>query len=258
MKNQGIVTRPEPHRSKVAAAFLNLIPGLAELAYLDLQDKAPGGHQMVCCALFPALPVNWFWSIPLAIHNTDIANIQHTIKAHLHEIPEELGGTLKTGPPDAEEPLLPEIIEKPGVREPVPKGTQPKVAVFNFDDKTPGAETNYGEIVAEFFHSAMFNTESFRLMEREQIMKILREQNFGTTDIVDKTKTIKIGKLLQVEYILVGSIAKMGTVYAINARMINVKTGETAAAAPTGKAEREEDIDSAVKSMADYLGAQFR
>jgi len=89
----GIVTEPEHFKSATAAAFINLIPGLAELVYLDLEDHTGGVMQLACCWFMPiAMPLLWFVSIPCAIYDTDTSNLELTIKAHLDEIPKKLGG----------------------------------------------------------------------------------------------------------------------------------------------------------------------
>ncbi|TET31732.1 MAG: hypothetical protein E3J72_21535 [Planctomycetota bacterium] len=263
IKNK-IIKGAKQYKNPGTAVVLNLIGGLAELSYLDMDDKAPGGYQMTCCVLLgPAFPISWFWSLPLAAHNTQIANMEHTIKAHLYEIPIDLGGKAdipikkpkKTRKPKE---IPPDITKKPKDFEPLPEEQRPKLAVFNFEDKSPGGKTDYGSIVADLFHTALYQTECFRLIEREQIRKVLLEQDFANTERVSEDTAVQIGKLLKVEYILVGSIAKLGTKFVITARVIKVATGETAAVSPTKKANSAEEIDTVVNSMATFLGAKFR
>jgi TolB-like protein len=232
----------------------NLLPGLAELAYFELDDYTPGALLMVSNLLWP-----WsiIWGMPAAIENTEPANIKLTIKAHMDELPEELRTRIFRKPPPPPRRGGPAL--KPGEEpEYIPPGQRPRLAVFDFDDKTPRAQTDYGEIIAEFFHSSVFHTKRFRVVEREQIKKVLQEQNFGSSDMADQSKAIVIGKILNVELILIGSVAKLGNEYKINARIVNVQTGETAAAAPTCSANREEDIDSVVTQMAQYLAKQYK
>jgi TolB-like protein len=263
IKNK-IITGPKEYKKPGAAAVFNLIGGLAELSYLDMDDKAPGGYQMTCCVLLgPAFPISWCWSIPLAIHNTRIANMQHTIKAHLYEIPIDLGGDadIPVGKPKKTrkpKEIPPDLTAKPKDFEPLPEEQRPRLAVFNFEDKSPAGKSDYGSIVADLFHTSLYQTECFRLIEREQIRKVLLEQDFGNTERVSEDAAVQIGKLLKVEYILIGSIAKLGTKFVITARVINVSRGDTAAAAPTKKANSAEEIDTVVNSMATFLGAKFR
>ncbi|TET33988.1 MAG: hypothetical protein E3J72_15460 [Planctomycetota bacterium] len=256
------------------AGCLNILPGFGNF-YLAINTdySSQWGYGIINLLLWwvPSMA----WGIPQAAIDADTINKINTVAYYRYDpegqamLREARGEAAETEPPEEitpekpekpeeAEPYPPDLTKKPKDFEPIPKEKRPKVAVFNFEDKTPVAKTNYGDIVAEFFHTALFHTECFRLIEREQISKILQEQNFAASDMVDQTKAIEIGKLLKVEYILVGSVAKMGTVYNISARMISVKTGETDAAAPTGKAQREEDIDKTVTSMANYLGSQFR
>jgi TolB-like protein len=255
------------------AACLNILPGFGDF-YLAINTDH--GSQWTFGIINLALwPRSIAWGIPQAAIDAVTINKINTVAYYRYDpegqamLREARGEPVEPGPPEEimpvkpkkpekAKPLPPDLIEKPKGFEPIPKEKRPKVAVFNFKDKTPGAKTNYGDIVAKFFHTALFHTECFRLIEREQISKVLQEQNFAASEMVDQTTAVEIGKLLKVEYILIGSVAKMGTIYNINARIISITTGETAAAAPTGKAHREEDIDETVTSMAYYLGSKFR
>jgi TolB-like protein len=65
-----------------------------------------------------------------------------------------------------------------------------------------------------------------QLVERAQIQKILKEQNFQSSSAVDKTTTVKAGKILGVKYLLVGDIYILNDVLVINARLTDTETGD--------------------------------
>ena len=68
--------------------------------------------------------------------------------------------------------------------------------------------------------------ERLQLVERAQIQKILKEQNFQSSSAVDKTTTVKAGKILGVKYLLVGDIYILNDVLVINARLTDTETGD--------------------------------
>lgn len=65
-----------------------------------------------------------------------------------------------------------------------------------------------------------------QFIERGQIQKILKEQNFQANTNVDKASIVETGKLLGVNYILIGDVYILDDQLIINARLTNVKTGE--------------------------------
>ena len=65
-----------------------------------------------------------------------------------------------------------------------------------------------------------------QLVERAQIQKILKEQNFQASAAVDKSSSVKAGKLLGVKYLLVGDIYILNDVLVINARLTDTETGD--------------------------------
>jgi len=64
-------------------------------------------------------------------------------------------------------------------------------------------------------------------MERSQMDKVLKEQNFQSSGICDTSEcAIEVGKLLGVQNIIVGTLSKVGETYTVSTRLINVQTGE--------------------------------
>ena len=73
---------------------------------------------------------------------------------------------------------------------------------------------------------ANVSPKRLQLVERAQIQKILKEQNFQASSAVDKTSSVKAGKLLGVKYLLVGDIYLLNDVLVINARLTDTETGD--------------------------------
>jgi TolB-like protein len=70
------------------------------------------------------------------------------------------------------------------------------------------------------------NTRYFKVYDQEVMKKILKKQKFQYSGCVTDTCMVEIGRMIGVNQIVGGSISKVGNVYSVSARIINVKTGE--------------------------------
>jgi len=71
----------------------------------------------------------------------------------------------------------------------------------------------------------LVGTRNYRIVERAQIQKALEEQRLQMSGAVDDESAVELGKLVGADFIVVGSVVKIGSSYTINSRMIDVKTG---------------------------------
>ena len=99
-----------------------------------------------------------------------------------------------------------------------------RIAVSDLSPK--GVDSSFAAIVTERIRSELVSTRLFRVMERTEMKSILDEQRFQRTDLCDQTCAIEMGQILGVGYIVAGSIGKIGKVFTITTRMINVNSGE--------------------------------
>jgi curli biogenesis system outer membrane secretion channel CsgG len=96
---------------------------------------------------------------------------------------------------------------------------KPRVAVMNFDYATVSgsvaqifgsSNTDVGRGIADLLVEKLVNDGKFQVIERKQIDKILAEQNFSNSDRVDANSAAKIGRILGVDAIIMGSITQFG------------------------------------------------
>jgi TolB-like protein len=80
--------------------------------------------------------------------------------------------------------------------------------------------------ISERLRVELINTQAFRVMERSQMTNILQEQGFQQTECVDNSCIVQMGQLLGVEHMVMGTIGKVGSMYTISLRLVNVATGE--------------------------------
>ena len=105
-----------------------------------------------------------------------------------------------------------------------------KVAILDFENISGIAKYDgLGKAMSSMLISdieANVSPKRLQLVERAQIQKILKEQNFQASSAVDKSSSVKAGKLLGVKYLLVGDIYILNDVLVINARLTDTETGD--------------------------------
>jgi curli biogenesis system outer membrane secretion channel CsgG len=148
-----------------------------------------------------------------------------------------------------------------------------RVAVLNFDYGTVrsgvaaifGTDLDVGTGISDMLVEELVKGGAYSVIERKALDKLLAEQNFSNSDRADPATAARIGRLLGVDAIIVGSITQFGrddrqvglggfgrslgryglggtsvrnakAVVAVTARLVNVETGEILAVA-TGNGE---------------------
>ncbi len=90
--------------------------------------------------------------------------------------------------------LKPAAIHMPGIY---------KVAVVDFE----GPEMS-GSQVATMMQSMLMQTQHYEIMERENLKRILEEQNLGMAGILDETTAVQVGKVLGVDALIFGQVSQ--------------------------------------------------
>jgi len=99
-----------------------------------------------------------------------------------------------------------------------PTGRKKRVAIFDFDYATVhsqvaamfGSDVDVGKGISDLLVNNLVRDGSYSVIERKALDKILKEQNFSNSDRADPNSAAKIGKLLGVDAIIVGSITQFG------------------------------------------------
>jgi curli biogenesis system outer membrane secretion channel CsgG len=93
-----------------------------------------------------------------------------------------------------------------------------RVAVLNFDYATVqtavagvfGTTVDVGKGISDLLVQQLVTDGKYSMIERNAIDKILKEQNFANSDRVDSSTAAKIGKILGVDAVIMGSITQFG------------------------------------------------
>ena len=93
---------------------------------------------------------------------------------------------------------------------------RPRIAVMDFDYATVqsstsaifGTNVDVGKGIADLLVTGLVKDGSYSIIERKALDKIMTEQNFSNSNRADPSSAAKLGKLLGVDAILVGSITE--------------------------------------------------
>jgi curli biogenesis system outer membrane secretion channel CsgG len=153
---------------------------------------------------------------------------------------------------------------------------KPRVAVLDFDYATVqsstsalfGTDVDVGKGIADLLITKLVNDGTYSVFERQALDKLMSEQNFSNSNRADPATAARLGKLAGVDVIIIGAVTQFGNEtqnknlggglgnwhgfgvggighssskanVAVNARIVNVDTGEIVAVAEgTGQSSR--------------------
>jgi len=95
------------------------------------------------------------------------------------------------------------------------KGLKKMIAVVDFEDKTDRSRWHWtgpdpGQGMSDMLVTALVQSGEFRVIEREQLQHVLKEQDFGQSGRVTEQTAPALGKLLGVAAIVYGSVSEFG------------------------------------------------
>jgi hypothetical protein len=96
-----------------------------------------------------------------------------------------------------------------------------KIAVF---DPAGSVDGSIREIVREEISSVIVNTSGYTVLERQLINKVLEENKFQSSGIVEDTQVSEMGKRMGANMVLVSTVTPMGGNYYISCKLIAVET----------------------------------
>ena len=126
-------------------------------------------------------------------------------------------------------------------------GRSEKVAVLNLKN-TEGISQGETELISDRLRNELFSTGKVEVMERDQMQAILAEQGFQQTGATcsDEGCMVEAGKMLGVKLLVSGSIGKLGKLYMVNVKSINVETGRIEAVV-------SEDVRGEIEDVVEIL-----
>jgi hypothetical protein len=101
-----------------------------------------------------------------------------------------------------------------------------KLAVVGITSGTKNVNEETATGVMVFIENAFVNVGKVRVVDRQNIAKIVKEYEFQQSDLTDESTAVEIGKLSGADIIVIGSISFVGDNYYLNIKLISVETAE--------------------------------
>lgn len=178
------------------------------------------------------------------------------------------GGLSGMTPAAAQEPSAQSVASAGTAAPAAPQERRKRVAVFDFDYATVqtnsaaifGTNVDVGKGISDLLVTDLVQNGTYSVIDRQHLDKILAEQNFSNSDRANPATAARLGKLLGVDAIIVGSVTQFGgenkntnlgggggnwhgfgvggfshkkskAIVTVDARIVNVDTGEILAVA---------------------------
>lgn len=106
----------------------------------------------------------------------------------------------------------------------------PTVAIMPFNNNVFNKDArNYDGLskgVADFLITEMAGNRSIRVIERDQVQKLIEEQGLAKNGVIDQATAVRAGKLLGAQHMIFGGfMADPNNNFRIDARSVNVESG---------------------------------
>jgi TolB-like protein len=98
------------------------------------------------------------------------------------------------------------------------------IAVLDFEGD--GVSQSETRTLTNRLRDEIFNTGIYIVLERGKMDEVLKEQGFQQTGCVTSECAVEVGNMLGVQQMIGGSIGKVGNIYTVSARVIDVQTGK--------------------------------
>jgi TolB-like protein len=109
---------------------------------------------------------------------------------------------------------------------------QLKVAVADFS-LLDGSITELGRYLGEEIITKLIQNKDLEVVERSLLIKIINEHKLSLTGLIDQSTAKELGKIMQVDSIISGTITVRPQSVKVNARIIDTETGKISGAAAT-------------------------
>jgi len=117
-----------------------------------------------------------------------------------------------------------------------------------------GLTPQEAQILTQRLTTKLISLNKYQVVERNNMDKILKEQEFQHSGCSDSECAVEIGQLLNSDYIIIGSVNRFGKTYAIDARLIDVGLGKSIISAEfTMKGEIDALLTTGITSIAKQL-----
>jgi len=131
------------------------------------------------------------------------------------------------------------------------------INVAVLDLAAQGVSASDASVITDMLRGALVKTGKVAMIEKQNMDKVLAEQAFQQTGCTSEECAIKMGKLLNVQRMIVGSFGKLLDKYIVNIRVVNVETGKIVYADSAG-GKSVEVLEKEMVTLADRISRRAR
>jgi hypothetical protein len=104
-----------------------------------------------------------------------------------------------------------------------------KVTVALGEVENLGVAANEAAVLGDLLSSSLLASGAFRVVERKELRKVLDEMELQLSDLASPEQAVRVGELLNAEFLGTGSFGRLGGEYVLALKLIRIQTGETVA-----------------------------
>ena len=130
--------------------------------------------------------------------------------------------------------------------------TAGKMNVAVSDLSAEGVSQSDASIIADWLRGALVSTGTYTVVERSAMQKILSEQAFQQTGCTSQECAVKLGKVLNVQRMVVGSFGKFIDSYVLNVRVVDIESGQVVYS-DSANGSTTKEVEANIKALAQRL-----
>lgn len=127
-----------------------------------------------------------------------------------------------------------------------------RVAVIDLQAKE-GVSVSVAELLSDNLRATLFDFGTFDLMNREDMTAIFKELKFQASGACDTACVVETGMALGVEKMISGSIGKVGDLYAVSLRMVDIEKARNEVVLAEQYAGSENGLPSFISTTGEKL-----
>ncbi len=145
-----------------------------------------------------------------------------------------------------------EKVEKAEKEEKLEEKDLPYIGVLDLEAKE-GVPSSAIAPLSDSLRKEFFDTKKFKVLDRKNMHVILKEQGFQQIGCTSSECAVEAGRMLGVEKMVTGNIARLGDTYYISVTVTNVETGEVESIADEKRRGEIELLFDAIGSIVEKI-----
>ncbi len=102
-------------------------------------------------------------------------------------------------------------------------GKRKNIGIMDFIAQDRDQEKSF--FATEFMQDVLLKTKAFNIVDRRNLGKIVKEIELQQTGLTETEKAIKVGKILNIEEMVIGATGKLGDYNIVSFTVIDIATG---------------------------------